>query len=93
MHPTAPNWLLSQSSLHLDPGDLRVTRLPAIAAMFSEGWTGAVVIGWAIGLVACLIGLLASFFLNLPYGPTLVLSMGLFFLGAILARSIRSQTS
>ena len=65
----------------------------AIAAMFSKGWTGAVVIGWAIGLIACLIGLLASFFLNLPYGPTLVLSMSLFFLGAVLARSIRSQTS
>jgi len=65
----------------------------AIAAMFSKGWTGAVIFGWAIGLAACLIGLLASFFLNLPYGPTLVLSMGLFFLGAVIARSIRSQPS
>jgi zinc/manganese transport system permease protein len=65
----------------------------AIAAMFSKGWAGAVVLGWSVGLLACLLGLLASFFLNLPYGPTLVLSLGIFFLGAVLIRAIRSHTT
>jgi zinc/manganese transport system permease protein len=61
----------------------------AIAAMFSAGWIRAVVLGWSSGLVACAAGLIASYRWNLPYGPTLVLSMGLFFLGAVIIRSCR----
>ena len=47
----------------------------AIAAMFTKKWAGAVVIGWAVGFIACLIGLCSSYFFNLPYGPSLVLSL------------------
>jgi zinc/manganese transport system permease protein len=61
----------------------------AIAGMFSRGWIRAVVVGWAVGLIACLVGLLASYNLNLPYGPSLVLSLGLFFLVAVVVRSVR----
>jgi zinc/manganese transport system permease protein len=61
----------------------------AIAAMFSKGWIAAMGIGWGTGLVACAMGILASYFWNLPYGPTLVLSLGLFFLGAVTLRSLR----
>jgi zinc/manganese transport system permease protein len=65
----------------------------AIAAMFSRGWAAAVAIGWCAGLVACGMGIAASYSWDLPYGPTLVLSMGLFFLGAAAIRSLRPQTA
>lgn len=62
----------------------------AIAAMFSSRWLVAMAIGWGTGFVACVMGILASYFWNLPYGPTLVLALGLFFLGAVALRSVRS---
>jgi zinc/manganese transport system permease protein len=65
----------------------------AIAAMFSRGWAAAVVVGWSAGFVACLLGIAASYFWDLPYGPTLVLSLGLFFLGAVVVRSLRFRTA
>jgi zinc/manganese transport system permease protein len=61
----------------------------AIAALFSRRWIPAVAIGWSVGMVACLIGLFASYYGDLPYGPTLVLSLGTFFLAAVAIRSVR----
>ncbi len=61
----------------------------AIAAMFTRGWFRAVALGWSVGIVACALGLGASYRWNLPYGPSLVLAMGLFFLVAVLIRSLR----
>jgi len=58
----------------------------AIAAMFTRKWAGALMIGWAAGFIACLIGLCSSYFFDLPYGPSLVLSLGIFFIGAIVIR-------
>ena len=52
----------------------------AIAAMFTKKWFWAVAIGWTVGFIACLIGLCSSYFFNLPYGPSLVLSLGVFLL-------------
>ena len=63
----------------------------AIAAMFTKKWAAGVVIGWTIGFVACLIGLGSSYFFNLPYGPSLVLSLGLFFICAAVLRGIVGQ--
>ena len=60
----------------------------AIAAMFTRKWAGAVIIGWSAGFTACLIGLCSSYCLNLPYGPSLVLSLGLFFLCAVILRGL-----
>jgi zinc/manganese transport system permease protein len=65
----------------------------AIAGMFSKGWIRAVVLGWVVGLVACVAGLIASYNWNLPYGPSLVLSLGLFFLAAVVVRSVRRQVA
>jgi zinc/manganese transport system permease protein len=59
----------------------------AIAAMFREDWGPAVLLGWGIGMVACLLGLVSSYFFDLPYGPTLVLSLGAFFLAAVAFRA------
>jgi zinc/manganese transport system permease protein len=63
----------------------------AIAGMFSTGWIRAVVLGWAVGLAACVVGLIASYNWNLPYSPSLVLSLGLFFLVAVVVRSLRRR--
>ena len=63
----------------------------AIAAMFTKRWGLAVALGWGCGFVACLIGLFASYFFDLPYGPSLVLFLGLFFLCAIIVRALLPQ--
>lgn len=65
----------------------------AIAGMFSRRWIRATVLGWAVGLIACLTGLVASYYWDLPYGPSLVLSLGLFFLVAVVIRSVRRQVT
>jgi len=63
----------------------------AIAAMFTKKWISAVIIGWTVGFVAFLIGLCGSYFCNLPYGPSLVLSLGVFFIAAIIIRCLLSN--
>jgi len=65
----------------------------AIATMFTKKWVGAVVIGWTVGFTACLIGLCSSYFFNLPYGPSLVLSLGVFFIAAIIIRCLFANNS
>ena len=62
----------------------------AIAAMFTQKWAGAVLIGWSAGFVACLLGLCSSYFFDLPYGPSLVLCLGLFFAFALVVRCLSS---
>ena len=59
----------------------------AIATLFTKKWGLATFIGWTLGFVACLLGLGSSYAWNLPYGPTLVLFLGLFFVGAIALRA------
>jgi zinc/manganese transport system permease protein len=61
----------------------------AIAAMFTRGWGRGLALGWGVGFAACLVGLTGSFVLNLPYGPSLVLALGLAFVGALLVRGLR----
>ena len=63
----------------------------AIAAMFTGKWVGAVVVGWSTGFVACIFGLCLSYFFNLPYGPSLVLFLGLFFICAVVLRILLRQ--
>lgn len=65
----------------------------AIAGMFSRGWIRAVVIGWLAGVIACGAGLIASYRWNLPYGPSLVLSLGVVFLAAVVIRLARPGTA
>jgi zinc/manganese transport system permease protein len=65
----------------------------AIAAMFTRKWAGAVLIGWSAGFIACLMGLCSSYFFNLPYGPSLVLFLGLFFVcAAVISIILRRKT-
>jgi zinc/manganese transport system permease protein len=68
-------------------------RIPAaIAAMFTRRWGVGVLVGWGLGLVACLIGLSLSYSRDLPYGPTLILSLGAFFAAALVVRVAVPQT-
>ncbi|MBA7531174.1 hypothetical protein ES705_23385 [subsurface metagenome] len=63
----------------------------AIAAIFTKKWSGAVVIGWIAGFAACLVGLCSSYFFNMPYGPTLVLCLGLVFVCAAVLRAVLNR--
>jgi ABC-type Mn2+/Zn2+ transport system permease subunit len=58
----------------------------AIATLFTKNWGTALRIGWGVGFVASLVGLFSSYSFDLPYGPTLVLTLGVFFLGALVLR-------
>lgn len=58
----------------------------AIAAMFTTKWAGAVVLGWGAGFAACMLGLGSSYVFDFPYGPSIVLSLGVFFICAIAIR-------
>jgi len=60
----------------------------AIATIFTKRWGLAVVLGWSIGFVACLLGIGSSYKWNWPYGPTLVLFLGLFFVGALVVKAL-----
>ncbi len=55
----------------------------AIAAIFTRRWGTAVILGWSVGMVACVSGVFLSFFQDLPYGPTLILCLGSAFLLAL----------
>jgi len=61
----------------------------AIGTLFSRRWGSAILIGWGSSLVACLLGLAYSYQTDSPYGPSLLLAMGLFFLAALLFRACR----
>lgn len=60
----------------------------AIATLFTKDWGKALRIGWSVGFVASLIGLISSYSFDLPYGPTLVLALGVFFMGALAVRCL-----
>jgi zinc/manganese transport system permease protein len=62
----------------------------ATAAMFTRKWGAALLLGWSVGFVACLVGLTSSYLLDFSYGPTLVLSLGLFFVAAMVLRGLLS---
>ena len=65
----------------------------AIAAMFTTKWALAVVMGWSIGFVACMIGLWSSYLFDFPYGPSIVLSLGAFFICAVAIRCVLASGS
>ena len=60
----------------------------AIGVMFTCKWKSGLLIGWSSGMAACLMGLFFSYRSDSPYGPSLVLSMGLFFLVALFIRAL-----
>jgi len=64
--------------------------IPAsIGILFTDNWRWCLGIGWTVGLAASFAGLFLSYFAHLPYGPTLVLSLGVCFLGALAVRIVK----
>ena len=64
----------------------------ATAALFTKEWGKGLKIGWIIGFSASLAGLFSSYFFKLPYGPTLVLTLGLFFLIGLGIRLVKPNS-
>jgi zinc/manganese transport system permease protein len=60
----------------------------AIGVMFTRRWNTGLFLGWSAGMAACLSGLFFSYRTDSPYGPSLVLAMGLFFLVALFVRAL-----
>lgn len=60
----------------------------AIGVMFTHRWKAGLFLGWSSGMAACLLGLFLSYRTDSPYGPSLVLAMGLFFLVALFLRAL-----
>jgi ABC-type Mn2+/Zn2+ transport system permease subunit len=65
----------------------------AIALLFTRDWTKALALGWGAGFCACLVGLWSSYRFDWPYGPTLVLSLGLVFICAVFLRAFLSASA
>ncbi|MFH1476326.1 MAG: metal ABC transporter permease [Verrucomicrobiota bacterium] len=60
----------------------------AIGAMFSRRWVPALLIGWGTGFAACVLGVIGSYKMDSPYGPTLMLAMGVFFVLALVVSTL-----
>lgn len=60
----------------------------AIGVMFTHRWKEGLLLGWLSGMTACLLGLFFSYRTDSPYGPSLLLAMGLFFLVALFIRGL-----
>jgi len=63
----------------------------AIGTMFSRRWLPALLIGWCSGVAACVLGIFGSYRMNSPYGPTMMIAMGLFFALALIISTIISR--
>ncbi|MFO7890991.1 MAG: metal ABC transporter permease [bacterium] len=59
----------------------------AISLLFTRDWKKGLLIGWIVGFIASLTGLFSSYIFNLSYGPSLVLALGIFFLGALILKT------
>lgn len=59
----------------------------ATAAMFTRRWGSGLALGWIVGMAACVGGVCLSFYRDVPYGPTLILCLGLTFLVALGVRA------
>ena len=61
----------------------------ATALLFTRNWKKGLILGWGIGFAASLTGLFSSYYFRLPYGPTLVLSLGICFGFGLAIKMIR----
>ena len=68
--------------------------IPAsIATLFTRNWSAALMLGWGVGFLACLIGLIVSYMGDFSYGPSLVLSLGAAFVVALILRCCLKKSS
>jgi len=65
--------------------------IPAvIAVLFARRISTRLAIGWSVGIAACLVGLVASYRLDMPSGPSVVTSLALALVVAALIRYVLS---
>jgi zinc/manganese transport system permease protein len=63
--------------------------VPAVMAfMFAERPARMMLIAWTTGMLACTLGLVLSYFYDLPTGPTIVCTFGTVLLGAAVVRRL-----
>jgi len=63
--------------------------IPAvIATLFVTGIAARLVVSWSVGIAACLIGMVGSYRLDLPSGPSVVVSLGIALLLSALLYSV-----
>ena len=61
----------------------------AISAFFATSWLTRLLIGWGVGMVVTLLGLMLSWWVDVPCGPSIVILLGIFLvLAAFLRRLI-----
>lgn len=49
----------------------------SIAAFFAESWKWKILISWIVGFFGSVLGILISYYLDLPNGPTIVCTLGI----------------
>ena len=64
----------------------------AIGTLFTREWGRGLAIGWTVGFTASIAGLTASYTFRFPYGPSLVLALGVSFGLALILRFILPDT-
>jgi ABC-type Mn2+/Zn2+ transport system permease subunit len=57
--------------------------IPAcIAILLAAGMRPRLILGWVFGVIGSVIGLLASYYLDMPTGPAIVVVLGLMLIAA-----------
>jgi zinc/manganese transport system permease protein len=63
--------------------------IPAsISALFSNKWSARILIGWLVGTLVSILGLILSWYKDVPSGPAVVLFLGLFLFLAVTVKSL-----
>jgi zinc/manganese transport system permease protein len=64
--------------------------IPAsISALFSQNWRSRILIGWGLGTLVTVCGLYLSWTMDVPSSPTVILSLGVFLLLALIVKSLK----
>jgi zinc/manganese transport system permease protein len=68
--------------------------VPAVCGVtLSRTWTGQIVVGWMVAVAASLIGLIASYALDLPTGAAIVCATGLLLVIVGVVRALRPRAA
>jgi len=60
----------------------------AISALYATSWLTRLLIGWGVGVVVTLLGLMLSWWVDVPCGPSIVILLGIFLVIAALVRRL-----
>lgn len=64
--------------------------IPAsISMLFSDKWSFRIIIAWLLGTLGSALGLLLSWFYDVPSGPAVIIFLGLFLIIAIISKKLK----